>query len=390
MYVKEHHLKDMNNLLNSSLICKPWIFNNTSYKIIKYDKTKLTYDLYNSVGIFRSLVMYNDKVLSFSPVKTLNPNIFMSMYKETECIAEEFIEGTMINLFFDPENNKWEISTKSSVGANIKYFKDQPTFRKLFYDICETLNIDFSVLSPEYCYSFIMQHPENKFVIPIAEKKLYLISIYKIDNENSIVREIPKTEYVNITLPTTISYPYGHYFTSYEKMINAYGSMNTSIYVMGIVIKHISGDRTKIRNPAYEYVKQLKGNNTKIQYQYLCLNKENKLNEYLSFYPEKRKEFSVFKKNLYNFTNTLYLNYINCYIKKLQELKEFPYQYRTHMYALHQCYLQIKDDGGYINKNRVIKYINELDPARLMYSLNYHLRELKHEKIISMETDITT
>ena len=56
--------------------------------------------------------------------------------------------------------------------------------------IINELNVNFDTqFSKEYCYSFVIQHPKNKFVIPVIEKRLYLIAIYKINNEiiNSII-----------------------------------------------------------------------------------------------------------------------------------------------------------------------------------------------------------
>ena len=46
------------------------------------------------------------------------------------------------------------------------------------------------------------------------------------------------------------------------------------------------------------------------------------------------------------------------------------------MFHLHQHYLANKCDGKYINLPTVINYVRELEPARLMYSINYHLRDL--------------
>ena len=51
------------------------------------------------------------------------------------------------------------------------------------------------------------------------------------------------------------------------------------------------------------------------------------------------------------------------------------------MYNLHQYYLSIREYKGFINKNIVINYINNLQSAQLMYILNYHMRE-----IIKMDT----
>ena len=41
--------------------------------------------------------------------------------KKDNCYAEEFVEGTMINLFYDDTIDDWVICTKSKVGAKM-YF----------------------------------------------------------------------------------------------------------------------------------------------------------------------------------------------------------------------------------------------------------------------------
>ena len=272
--------------------------------------------------------------------------------------------------------NKWEIATKSSVGGSVSYFKDQPTFEQLFYEICSHINLDFDKIAKGYVYSFVMQHPKNKFVLPIQEMRLYLIAIYKIDGLK--VQEISRAEFhvdtgLNEVL-TKSCHPSQFTFDSYDNLKDQFGSMNTDINYMGIMIKTQTGKRTKIRNPNYEYLKQLRGNSTKLQYHYLCLRQMNRVKEYLQFFPEARKSFSGFRKQIHLFTDNLYGNYIKCYIRKEKPLLEFPSQFRSHMYNLHQHYLSIKEQNGYIHKYIVIVYINSIEPARLMNSLNYQLR----------------
>ena len=96
----------------------------------------------------------------------------------------------------------------------------------------------------------------------------------------------------------------------------------------------------------------------------------------MNFFPEDKKQFSIFRTQLHIFTDNLYSNYIKCYIKKENPLREFPKQFRIHMYKLHQHYLEIRAEKGYINKQTVIEYINNLDSSILMYALNYHMRNL--------------
>jgi hypothetical protein len=361
------------NIDKLKLIHKHWIQNDKPYNILKYDRKNITYDMFDSTGLFRSVIYSNKKINVFSPPKALNISVFINKYKAEDCVVEEFIEGTMINLFYDSDVEKWEIASKSSIGGNVTFFKDQPTFSDLFYDVCNELKIDFANFSKEYCYSFIMQHPKNKFVRQINEKKLYLITCYKIDNNTYKVTEIPR--HFHTYTYENMSFPEFNNFESFNELLDKYGSMNTNCNIMGVVIHHKSGIRTKIRNPNYEYLKHLRGNSSKLQYQYLCLRKMGQVKDNLRFFPDNKAQFKVFKIQLHMFTDNLYTNYIKCYMKKDKPLTEFPKQFRTHMFNLHKYYLYIKPYGGYINKSVVINYINNLDSAKLMYSLNFHLRD---------------
>jgi hypothetical protein len=161
--------------------------------------------------------------------------------------------------------------------------------------------------------------------------------------------------------------------------------MNTSYDIVGVMIHNTeTGERTKIRNPVYEQVRNLRGNQPKLQYQYLCLRKEGKVKDFLKFYPENKSEFSTFRDQVHLFTNTLYSNYVSCYIKKEKPLMEFAQQYRTHMFNIHQIYMKdLREKKLYINNTVVQKYVNELHPSLLMYSLNFHMRNRMIDTIVA-------
>ena len=89
----------------------------------------------------------------------------------------------------------------------------------------------------------------------------------------------------------------------------------------------------------------------------------------------------LYRKQLHNWTNELHSNYIKCYIKKERELKTFPFEFRTHMFELHQEYLgTLVMDGKYVSKKVVINYVNELPTSYLMASINYPLKKMNIEK----------
>ena len=361
------------------------ISNNETFKLIRYDKNSLNYDIIPTYGLFRSVVINsNNQVACFSPPKSISADVFIKKYNlvDETLVAEQFVEGTMINVFWDHKNNLWEIATRNNIGGKSSFYKtaNAKTFRDMFFEALTYSQLDLNSLNKNLCYSFVLQHPENRIVVPFKEPQLYLISIYMIDNTEPFdikIGLVDKSDFLTIHTNTKIKLPTIYKFNAYSEVIEKYASMNTSYDVQGVVIhNNKTGERTKIRNPVYEQVKQLRGNQPKLQYQYLCLRKEGKVGDFLNFFPEHKTEFSSFRDQIHLFTNTLYLNYISCYIKKEKPLIEFPDQYRTHMFNIHKHFLnELKEQKLYVNNTVVIKYVNNLHPSLLMFCLNFQMRK---------------
>jgi hypothetical protein len=389
-----------NNTLNSVMLkfntiqCRT---NNSFYSVIRYDKNVLCNDLISTIGVCRSIVLNSaNQIVSFAPPKSYPADVFIQKYTENcdGIQAEEFVEGTMINVFFDPTigvAGSWEISTRNTVGATSSFYKSSTskTFRQMFMEAASECNLDINKLDTELCYSFVLQHPENRIVVPFSKAQLYLVGVYKINNSpnNITVDFFDAHEYQVFfsELGTSVKFPQIYDFNKYSELIEKFGSMNTSYDIVGVVIHNkITGERTKIRNPVYEQVRNLKGNQPKLQYQYLCLRKEGKVKDFLKFYPENKREFSDFRDQVHLFTYTLYRNYVSCYIKKEQPLIEFSEQYRTHMFNIHQLYMnELREKKLFINSTNVQKYVNELHPSLLMYCLNYQMRKRNIDTIIA-------
>ena len=373
---KDDNKKRCRLLSNYNFIDKVQVINNKPYHLLKYDKNYLTDDSYSTFGKFRSIIYRNGKILSYSPPKAMKLDDFKEKFNVTECYAEEFIEGTMINVFYDKENENWEIATKSSVGARVRFFNNAPTFADMFYETCTYHNMEFKNLDKTYTYTFIMQHPNNRIVMPILYPTLYLIRVYKIDGFNIheiAMNEINSSNVGNYLSTCNIHLPIKYPITSFDDIEKYFASMNTPYYYPGIMIYHTSGERAKIRNPTYEDVRMLRGNQTKLQYQYLWLRKEGKVRDYLIYYPENKHVFSIYRELVHRYTNNLYSNYVDCYIKKMKPLKEFPHEYKVNMFKLHKLYLdELREANEYINRYRVMEFVNKIEPAYLMHVLNYH------------------
>ena len=384
---------------------------NQRYRIIRYKKPILSKDLIPIYGIFRSVIINSlNNVVCFSPPKSLHADKFMEMYPvydsesdsdsdsesdyKKNIIAQEFVEGTMINVFFDPAAASWQIATRSTVGGNMSFFQSSnaganagtnsnaKTFNEMFQEACVTNQLNIHALHPGFCYSFVLQHPCNRIVVPFSKPQLYLIEVYSIIHEldgsiNVYPQDLSVIKQNGLWSATTIRFPETYEFLSYLELIIKFASPNTPYNIMGIVIRNtVTNERCKIRNPIYEEVRQLRGNQAKLQYQYLTLRKDGKIPEFIKFYPETKPELSKFRDQLHMFTNTLHQNYVSCYVKKEKPLKEFHEQYRTHMFKLHEHYLtHLRETKGAVTNTVVINYVNNLAPSLLMFCLNHNFRK---------------
>jgi hypothetical protein len=349
-----------------------------NYLIVKYNKELLSSDLTNTYGLLRSVIFSGQKMVCYSPPKSLSGEQFMIKYpfKTNSIVAEEFIEGTMINVFFV---NRWQIATRNTVGADVSFYTlSNITFHQMFMDACSHHSFNIETLNPSYCYSFVLQHSANRIVLPIKYPQLYLVGVYEIKQDDNSILVIEKnlTELV-MNKNINVKMPARYEFSTYTELIETFASTNTSYDIMGVVINHMeTGERTKIRNPIYEEVRQLRGNQPKLQYQYLCLRHSGKLPLFLKYYPETKPEMSKYRDQVHLFTETLHKHYISCYVKKEKPLKDYSTQYRTHMFKLHEHFItNLRPKGLYMTNTEVIKYVNQLHPSLLMYSLNYHMRK---------------
>ena len=361
----------------------------STYTVIRYDKQILSVDLIETYGLCRSVILNSDNdVVSFAPPKSIPSDLFILKYSEKNdnIIAQEFVEGTMINVFWNEKiglTGGWEIATRNTVGANSSFFKSSKTktFRQMFLEAAKENNLVLERLNPQYCYSFVLQHPDNRIVVPFHKSELYLVAMYHIDNtdkNNIIINSINNISVRNLDWQhSNIKFPEIYSFEKYSELIEKYASMNTSYNILGVVLyNYATGERCKIRNPVYEQVRNLRGNQPKLQYQYLSLRKEGKVKEFLKFYPENKKDFSLFRDQVHLFTNTLVSNYISCYIKKEKPLIEFSEQYRNHMFQLHQKYInELREKKMFITSTIVCNYVNNLHPSLLMFSLNFQMRK---------------
>lgn len=384
--------------------------------IIRYQKEHLNKDNVKTLGMFRSVVYHieSNQVISFSPPKSISYEDFSKDHSYEEVEPLNFVEGTMINMFWDPTTNDIEISTKSNIGANCYYSveKNKTSFNDMFSEIFseiakqhdQIVKTQYEDSDPGYydclhniypakrsCFSFVMQHKNNRIVTKIKQNALYLVGIYEIDgfvvtpqyglltNYQTIVGDVFKTScwYDGINkykAPYYDSHNFDELKSNFEEYDYEYDYMGIVLY------SPTTGCHTKLRNPSYEYVRRLKGNNMKPQYRFHELlkegdNSQEKVLEYLSYFPEYKCLFDCFQDDIDNIVKQLYSKYVDCFIHHKYKLKNTTYQYKPHLYELHNRYINIlKPIGTCMSKLYVRDYVYNLEIPRLMYFTNYNLK----------------
>ena len=366
--------------------------------VLKYNKSKLTTENINSLGLFRSIIVNKEgHIVSFAPPKSIDFDIFSQSNKYEDCYIQYFPEGTMINVFFDKELDDWQIATRSSIGAKCNFNMDSNiTYRYMFLDAMNHIGLEFEDLDKNCCYSFVLQHPQNRIVAPISQPALILTNKYKIDsnqifNNNSFCKTPKFSTLLMQPINNKVFKESVNYIGDNWRQLSAhFFSDNLPYQLQGVMIWNNKGQRMKIRNSNYEKVKHLKGNSPKIQYHYYYLRQNGAVGDFLKYYPEYKREFSDFRRELHKYTTQLYQNYIKCFIKKEKPLVEFPYQFKTHMFKIHELYLNdLKLDGKFVNKQVVMNYVNTLPPPRLMHVINHIKKQYdKDQKIVTSDLKV--
>jgi len=348
------------------------------YILINYEKSNINDDNTTSLGLFRSCLFKHNSLVCFSPPKSIKYNNFKQENNIHDCVIEEFVDGTLINLYYDNEPDEfgsacWKITTKGYIGARNKYFKNytnEKSFNTMFTETCLELSFDYSSLPKEYCYSFVLQHKENRIVTKFYENSLYLVKCYKINGLN--VEIIDLNNFKNNETFNSIKFPQIYNFNNYDELENKlfYLDYNFKGYY---IVNYKDYKHTKIRNPNYEYVKNIRGNDVKLQFTYLRLVKEDKLDTYLKYYPEHSSIFENYENDYLEYIANLYNYYVDLFIIKKVRYSDVKKEYKKNLYKIHGIYLDYKRQN--INKSITFEdvniYFKKLECAQQMYYINY-------------------
>jgi len=283
-----------------------------------------------SLKAYRSVVFKDDRIVCFSPPQCIPLEEFKEKHPFETIVVEPFVDGTMINAFYDEE---WKFATKSNVGCSNTFYNR--SFAQLLHEV------EIPPMDPTFCYSFVLMHPDCRNVTPVGMPRLILVASYRIDGVNiDEHRHLPR-----VFLP------------SYADVENAAENLPWS--AKGYMLT-AGGDRAKVMSPAFLEVSEIKGNDSQFPFRYLELCQANLVPQYLEFFPERKAEAAHLRRMVDSFGESLFRHYRE---------RTSPYAFVPHLNALrkyHGIFLKPLP----LTAIDVHTYVSALPPAKLMYALN--------------------
>lgn len=358
---------------------------------------------------YRSVICREGRPLSMGIPKGIDPTVFTAKYPVgvdpvgdiDNLLVSEIIEGTMINLFYDPGAESWEIATKGAVGGNYWFFRTQYpsvgvegrqlTFRQMFLEACGVVDLEaweingfglnnipfFAQLDRNMVYSFVLQHPLNHIVLLVDAPILYLVGVYRRCIDGGVGFEyISPLVYQSWSVFSEGDASFVRFPKHFDSLEGG-GYSREDFQFAGVMITCLTtGERCRIDNPAYLEAIRVRGNHPNLQYHFLTMLKERKIDVFLYYFPwygaYGNGIFGAFYRQFVDFARGVYQAYVDRYIRKVTAVGGVPKQYMPHIWRLHHdVYLPSVAGGAKmpIQYWMVENYLLGLEVKEILYYL---------------------
>lgn len=361
--INSKYLFDIDNqtLSKQNLICKK----NNNCELFKYDR----YSKINNIDLVKECrgIIINRKTRKFlclPPIKNENEKTFLDNNNLKDCNIEEFIDGTMVNIYWN--DNKIHYSTRSQIEADEQnYGILRGSFKELFLEVLTKYNFNLEDnLDKDICLSCVLCHVDNTIVKQHKENQIYLVEAKRIvDDKYNILDINDSKELKNILFERPNQY-------SFENIDELYTHLDIQPYEFkGFILKN-NNNTTKIMNKTYLEMMDLRRldiKNTKNLY--YTIKQSGQLTKFLKYFPIYSSIFTNYKLEYENLINFLYINYRKRWVIKnnrVKKISDLKYECRPIIYNLHKKYLSSRN---IITKNVINEYIINLPIHSILNTL---------------------
>lgn len=319
------------------------------------------------VPYFRSVIwnLRANRPVCASPVASSASESFTS----STFVAEEFVDGVMLNMFWDEKRAAWRIASRSQMDAPNTYYSRRP-FYELFSEAVAANSLDLGELSREYTYSWVLQHPAERVVTltPYGIPRIRLVEMARfLENGTQLITRDPHS-----FLPSKFRalLPESHEVLTVQDVFDRIAAWGHRFGTQwkGLVIKDTkTAKQWSFQSEQYKVARELRGTSAKLPFVWLERWADQKLNQYLKLYPEEMHEASKVVDSFKACTQEAFDLYHQVYRAKAFPLREAPQKYRKLLWELHQARA-----GAYFPTLR--DFMNKQDTARKLWLVNYEVR----------------
>lgn len=348
--------------------------------LIRYEKGSSNMELSHSRW-FRSIVWdtVRNRPLCIAPPKSCS---IPFPYQNTEDAIlnglhfEELLDGVMINAYKCVGDDHLYLATRSKLNATGHFYSAKP-FRQLFVESVMETTIDNASLidsntyiegriqtisrslpSPDSTkgeistfFSFVIQHTENRIVVPIYQNIAFLV-------QSGVVYEDGRFDIDS--QPYELAHSLSLHPVPKSSMIQS-PDMN---FQAGFVAKDKNDHRWTVRFDYYQKVKELRGNFASDLERFIHLFQQDNISDYLVHYPEDKIYIQFHQMLIRKLSSYLYLEYVNVHIKRNKLWSECDKMIQPHLYGLHGLYMSQKKK---ITTTTIMEYLRNLPWQRLSF-----------------------
>lgn len=289
-------------------------------------------------------------------------------------LVQDYMDGMMINVFrSSSEPNGLQVTTRSQIGANGKFYSDK-TFAEMFDEALKTMKFTYQDilkwLGTDTFASFMLQHPEHRVVARCRSPHLWLIHTGSVSETGTVTisesgSNFPESiRLPSHTLPKTVEttvlqnpwFAPKDTTTWFTDLCTAKGW-----FYQGVTMKDGKGNRWRMRNPNYLYLRSLRGSEATPVERFLRLRNESKVSEYLKHYGEDRQTFWDFEQTLRKKTQEVFQSYCDVHKSHSKKFEELQPEVKPCVFKLHAHYLtNLRPISEKVYMKHVVELVNNL------------------------------
>ncbi len=364
---------------------------NDRYVIIRYEKGKSDFSV-PEVPYFRSVVWDTQQNIPvcIAPMKSnaFNESVDINTVKGPATV-EEYIEGTMINVF-QAENDQPQMATRTKLGGNTKFYSSK-TFEELFNEALTNENLSLNELNAQFICpsspdlkiksvfgSLILRHPEHRVVQKNTTTSLNLVYYGFVEEDGNVLIFDEKDDW-NSPILKRMAIPQYQVLNDSETVMERVNTLSHQkpAFWQGLMFRRIGGfepeQRIRIRTFSYITIRNLRGSEALPEGRFCRLRRQGFIQNYLYNYPEETNMMTLLENRFRAITFMIYKEYCAVYKEKSKSLSEVDVNLRSILWNLHGIYLNTcRPMHKTMKMPMVISYINNMAVEEQETLLKYY------------------